>query len=64
MYCEIYFMFIVCLPRRSLCVSEALDFHKDILKYLCLNYSHVSSSLLGLRTDVVRTCSIPYVFYV
>lgn len=36
--------FVHCLPRRSLCVSETLTFHKkDILKYLCLNYSHVSS---------------------
>lgn len=36
--------FLVCLPRRSLCVNRNIDsFHTDILKYLCLNYSHVPS---------------------
>lgn len=61
MYCEIMF-FVYCLPRRSLCVSEALNFHeKDILKYLCLNYSHVSSCSFYECDSCVRTRAHVYV---
>jgi len=56
MYCEIMF-FVYCLPRRSLCVSETLNFHeKDILKYLCLNFSHVSSCSFHECDSCVCVC--------
>lgn len=62
----------VCLD--VICVwTEALTFHMDILKYLCLNYSHVPSFVMSVSS--VRTGStsahncafiltILYVFYV
>lgn len=62
----------VCLD--VICVwTEALTFHMDILKYLCLNYSHVPSfvmSVSSVRTGVTsaHNCAfiltILYVFYV
>lgn len=44
-FCLFVLGFLVCLPRRSLCcVNRNMNlFHMDILKYLCLNYSHVPS---------------------
>ena len=42
MYCEI--MFCSLFVRYSCASRNIRNYHTDILKYLCLNYSHVQSS--------------------
>ena len=42
MYCEI--MFCSLFVRYSCASRNIKNYHMDILKYLCLNYSHVQSS--------------------
>lgn len=66
-----YVSFIVRLPRRYMCVcvwTEALTFHMDILKYLCLNYSHFPSFVMSVSSvrgegALLHTASHSFLLY-